>query len=249
MRFALTMDFRVHHSAVTESTNSDARAGAPGDVYTADAQTAGRGRLDHRWHSAPGENLIMSAVLDVAGIPPEQIATFPLVVGLAVHDAMAEILAESGDVPPVMIKWPNDVLVGGLKISGILCERHGDAVIAGVGVNVNQREFPPDVAGRATSLALLRPGAAPFSVPAVRDAVLDRLGALYATWRCGGFAALHPRYAALDVLKGRRISVRQTDDDAAPTTGVCAGVCADGTLRVGDVCISAGEAHVLPRPL
>ena len=240
------MDFRVRHYAVTESTNADARAGAPGDVYVADEQTAGRGRLDHRWHSAPGENLTMSVVLDVAGVPPEQVATFPLVIGLAVHDAVAQALAGADGLPPAMIKWPNDVLVGGRKISGILCERHDDAVIAGVGLNVNQREFPPDVAGRATSLALLRPDAAPFSVAGVRDAVLDALAALYATWRGGGFAALHSRYAALDALRGRRISVRQTDDDAEPTTGICAGVCADGTLRVGDVSISAGEAHVLP---
>lgn len=240
------MTFRIRHLAVTGSTNSDARGGSHGDVFTADEQTAGRGRLGHRWHSAPGESLAMSAVLDVAGMEPEQVATFPLVVGLAVHDAAGRILAGAPDVPPVRIKWPNDVLAGGRKLSGVLCERRDDLVIAGVGVNVNQREFPPDIAGRATSLALLAPAKAPFSVAAVRDAVLDALAALYAEWRREGFAALHPRYAALDALKGRTVSVRQADDDAAPVSGPCAGVCADGTLRVGDVSVSAGEAHVLP---
>lgn len=239
------MDFRIHHAAVTESTNRDARAGSHGDVYVADEQTAGRGRLGHRWHAAPGENLTMSAVLDVAGVPPEEVATFPLVVGLAVRDAVAKAVADAAGVPTPMIKWPNDVLVGGLKIAGILCERHDDSVIAGIGLNVNQREFPPDVAGRATSLALLAPAEAPLSVAAARDEVLDAIAALYSEWRRGGFAALHPRFAAFDALRGRRISVRQTDDDAEPTTGTCAGVCADGTLLVGDVRISAGEAHVL----
>ena len=239
------MRFRIHHAMVTESTNSDARAGSHGDVYVADEQTAGRGRIGHSWHSAPGENLTMSAVLDVAGVPPEQVATFPLVVGLAVHDAVEKALGGAAGVQTATIKWPNDVLVGGLKIAGILCERHDYAVIAGVGVNVNQREFPPDVAGRATSLALLAPKRAPFSVAEVRDAVLDALAALYAEWCAGGFAALHSRYAALDALRGRNVSVRQTDDDSEPVSGVCAGVCEDGTLRVGDVRVSAGEAHVL----
>ena len=75
------MNFRIHHKPVTASTNQDARAGAHGDVYTADAQTAGRGRLDYRWLSAPGANLMLSAVFDVAGLASEQVATFPLVVG------------------------------------------------------------------------------------------------------------------------------------------------------------------------
>ena len=59
----------VYHKAVTESTNLDARAGKPGDVFTADEQTAGRGRLDHTWLSQPGKNLMMSVVLDVSRFP------------------------------------------------------------------------------------------------------------------------------------------------------------------------------------
>ena len=76
-------DWTVHHKAVTESTNLDARDGKPGDVFTADEQTAGRGRLDHTWMSEPGKNLMASVVLDVGGIAPQEVATLPLVVGLA----------------------------------------------------------------------------------------------------------------------------------------------------------------------
>ncbi len=231
------MTFRIHHRAVTRSTNLDAREGVPGDVFTADEQTAGRGRLDHRWLSAPGANLMLSAVLDVADLPPEQVATLPLAVGLAVHAAIARFLP-GGEI---RLKWPNDVLVGGRKIAGILCERNGDGVIAGVGVNVNQTAFAPEIADRATSLA--REGAS-TSVAEMRDAVLAELGRVHGTWRTAGFAALQARYAEVDFLKGRNVSVRQTDDDEVPLTGLCAGVQVDGTLCVGGRPVYAGEAHV-----
>lgn len=231
------MTFRIHHRPVTQSTNLDAREGVPGDVFTADEQTAGRGRLDHRWLSAPGENLMLSAVLDVAGLPPEQVVTLPLAVGLAVHAAIARFLP-GGEI---RLKWPNDVLVGGRKIAGILCELNGDGVIAGVGVNVRQTMFAPEIADRATSLA--REGAS-ASVVEVRDALLAELGRVHGTWRAEGFAALQARYAAVDFLKGRNVSVRQTDDDETPLMGVCEGVQVDGTLRVGGRPVYAGEAHV-----
>ena len=77
-------NWRIHHKAETASTNLDARTGRHGDVFTADYQTAGRGRLDHKWLSPPGANLMMSVVLSVDGLAPEQVATLPLVVGLAV---------------------------------------------------------------------------------------------------------------------------------------------------------------------
>ena len=235
------MTFRIHHRDVTESTNLDAREGVHGDVFTADEQTAGRGRLDHRWLSPPGANLMLSAVLDVADLPPEQIVTLPLAVGLAVHACIARFLPDR----PIALKWPNDVYVSGLKIAGILCERHGDFVVAGIGVNVNQTVFAPEIAARATSLVVAGGPSAPIEVGRVRDVLLEELGSVYDRWRVAGFAALHPRYAAVDWLKGRFIAVRQTDDDAAPLEGVCEGVQSDGTLLVGGVPVYAGEAHVV----
>ena len=73
--------WRITHFAETASTNLLAKEGRPGDVFTADYQSAGRGRLDHRWISPPGENLMMSAVVDVAGMDPQEAATLPLAVG------------------------------------------------------------------------------------------------------------------------------------------------------------------------
>ena len=101
------MHWRIHSKAKTGSTNIDARDGSPGDVFTADFQTAGRGRLDHKWLSPPGTNLMMSIVLPVAGLPPEQVATLPLVVGLAIVRAISRIAP--GATPA--LKWPNDVLI------------------------------------------------------------------------------------------------------------------------------------------
>ena len=244
----------IHHKPETASTNLDARAGRHGDVFTADFQTAGRGRLDHKWLSAPGENLMLSAVLDVGDCPPDRVAALPLVVGLAVIEGLSPLLPKGRSL---RLKWPNDVLVDGRKLAGILCERHGDTVIVGLGVNVKQREFAPEIAEKATSLSLLLgpvpagKGPAPASkgsVPAltqVRDAILMALGRLYATWREEGLSPFLGRLAELDFLRGRTISVRQTDDDTKPFQGVCEGIAADGSLLVGGQAIYAGEAHVL----
>jgi len=232
----VTIVWNIRHRTETASTNLDARGGSHGDVFTADYQTAGRGRLDHKWLSPPGTNLMMSAVLSVEGLPPEQVVTLPLVAGLAVCRAVAPVVRPS-------LKWPNDVLVEGRKLAGILCERVDDRVIVGIGVNVAQREFPAEIAGRATSLALCRGPSAP-DCPAVRDAVLRELGGLYAIWRHEGFAAVHPQIVAFDCLKGRRLTVIQTDDDALPREGICGGIRPDGALDLDHTPIYAGETHI-----
>ena len=251
------MNWKIHHKTETTSTNLDARAGSHGDVFTADFQTAGRGRLDHKWLSAPGENLMMSVVLAVGDCPPEKVATLPLVVGLSVAEALSGILA--GTVPnvqgtvPIGLKWPNDVLYDGKKLAGILCERNGDCVIAGIGVNVNQRKFAKEIENRAISLTQIGvypqnggdcPQGLAGTVPRVREAVLGSVEANYEKWMRDGFGVLLPSIAKIDVLKGREVSVAQTDSDAAPATGICGGIAEDGSLLVGDTRIYAGEAHV-----
>ncbi len=239
------MEWRIHHASVTASTNQDARSGRPGDVYTADYQTAGRGRLDHKWLSAPGENLMMSAVLSVEGVSADRAATLPLVVGLAVAEALESFLPEGAGSPRMKLKWPNDVLVDGRKICGILCERHGDVVVAGVGVNVNQRRFAPEIAERATSLSILTGAPGRLSPDDVRDGILRSLSGRHGIWRERGLQALMDALSSRDFLKGRRVCVRQTDEDALPASGLCGGISCDGSLLVGESRIWAGEAHVL----
>lgn len=237
------MGWTVHHRRETASTNLDARGGAPWSAFTADFQTAGRGRLDHRWHASGGVNLMMSAVVPVDGMAAEAAATFPLVAGLAVVRALSSLCP---DAPaPFLLKWPNDVYAAGRKVCGILCERDGERIVAGIGVNVGERDFPAELAGRATSLALLLPDAPP-PVAAVRDAVLGEIARLYAEWRRDGFAALWPQVSAADFLRGRGVEVVQTDADFSPVTGVSNGIRPDGSLDVGGVPVFAGEVRFGP---
>ena len=237
--------WHVHHKAETVSTNLDARAGVHCDVFTSDYQTAGRGRLDHKWLSPPGTNLMMSVVLSVEGLAPEHVSTLPLVAGLAVCKALKPLThhcSTSTSDFDCLLKWPNDVLINGKKIAGILCERNGDNVIVGIGVNVRQRVWPKELNGRATSL--LQETGKEFKVAQVRNAALGQLGKWYGIWREKGFAAVYPEIAAVDLLRGRTVSVRQTDGDSSPMTGVSNGIMPDGSLDVGGAKVYAGEAHI-----
>ncbi len=139
------------------------------------------------------------------------------------------------------LKWPNDILVGGKKIAGILCERQGDVVIVGIGVNVNQKEFSPEIAEKATSLALLTDFSG--ACPQVMWAILREIDAVYSVWKTG-FDELYPEIKKIDYLKGRVLSVRQTDDDPKPLVGRSAGILPDGSLDVGGEKVYAGEAHL-----
>ena len=230
MQFA---GWRIVRLDETESTNDAARGGRAGEVYVARRQTAGRGRIGHRWLAEPGANLTMSAVIDVSGLDAQAVATLPLAVGLAVAEAF------DGAVAGIGLKWPNDVLVAERKLAGILCERDGGNAIAGIGVNVRQTRFAPEIAGRAVSLARL---GVSMTVEEALDATLASLARVAVEWKDGGFAAIWPRIAAFDLLKGKFVRVVQTDGDESPAEGLCGGVAEDGSLDVGGRKIWAGEA-------
>jgi BirA family biotin operon repressor/biotin-[acetyl-CoA-carboxylase] ligase len=150
---------KLHFSRVTGSTNSDAvaaaRLGAPhGSVYLSDEQQSGRGRGDHNWISAAGEGLYVSVLLRPQ-FPAARLAFLPLAAGLAAADAIRAVSGLTVD-----LRWPNDLLIGPRKTGGILVEANIDskglphAVVLGIGINVHQRTFPPDLATSATSLDL-----------------------------------------------------------------------------------------------
>ena len=152
-----------------------------------------------------------------------------------------------------MLKWPNDVLMGGRKVAGILCELDGEKVIAGIGINVKLQKFPGEIEKTAISLEEAMgtvpkdTGYVPMgkgAVPMVREAVLGEIGRLYEVWVEKGFGAIWPEIAKIDSLRGQTLAVRQTDDDAFPVVGVSGGVQPDGSLDVGGVKVYAGEAHV-----
>ena len=235
----------------TASTNADAvrlagEGAAEGTVVVARTQTAGRGRQGRAWVSRPGAGLYFSAILRPHA-EPEAAATLPLVAGLAVAEAVAPLLPSR----EVKIKWPNDVLVGGRKLAGILCEMQtGESgvahVVVGIGVNVNlaESELPPDVAAVATSLSQAAGRA--FALDAVLDAVLGSLGDAYDAWRRGGLAALLPRIGARDALRGRHVRIGLVGE---PVEGVADGIAPSGALLLrkpdgGVEALFSGEAHI-----
>lgn len=153
--------------------------GAPeGAIAVTDEQTEGRGRLGRSWHAPPGTSLLFSIVL-VPPVPAERLAELSLVAGRAVAEAIA---AETGLGPT--IKRPNDVLIGELKVAGVLAEAADGRVVLGIGINVSQSEdeLPPEVA--ATSLRLA--GASDVDRAALLARVLERLEARYDSWLSGG---------------------------------------------------------------
>ncbi len=132
-------------STMTEATRL-AAAGCPeGAVIGADEQTAGIGRHGHSWHSEAAHGLYVSIVLRRTLTIP----TVTLAIGLGVSDAVAEITGIDCD-----LRWPNDLLIGEQKCAGILTQLEPEAIIAGIGINVNHDHFPEEIAPVATSLRL-----------------------------------------------------------------------------------------------
>jgi BirA family biotin operon repressor/biotin-[acetyl-CoA-carboxylase] ligase len=126
-----------------------AEQGAPeGTVVIAGRQTAGIGRQGHSWHSEPGTGLYCSLVT----YPPIDPATRP-VLTLALGLATAEAITHTAHVDPDL-RWPNDIIVKDKKAAGILVQLAGQAAVAGIGINVNNESFPPDIDNLATSLRL-----------------------------------------------------------------------------------------------
>ena len=215
------------HLRVTTSTNDRARAlaqnGAPhGTLVTAGEQHAGRGRQGRTWSAPPGRALLLSLVVRD---PP---ALLPLAAALAV----AEVAG-----PGAQIKWPNDVLVSGRKVAGILAEGrpHEGWAVLGIGVNVALRveELPAELHATAGTLGL---------TPADLEPTLGRLLAALERALALGNAALLDAYRDRDALRGREVAW-----DGG--RGIGAGVDGAGRLVVqlpggGRTALSAGEVHL-----
>lgn len=147
-----------------------------GAVVATDHQTAGRGRLGRVWEDAPGTSLLFSLLLRPR-VPPERLPELSVLAAEAVAEAVAELTGL-----PAEVKHPNDVLVGGRKIAGVLGEAGEGRVVLGIGINVMQtaRELPPETRLPATSLAL--EGAGDVDRGELLAAVLERLERRYDAW-------------------------------------------------------------------
>jgi BirA family biotin operon repressor/biotin-[acetyl-CoA-carboxylase] ligase len=172
----------------TGSTNADLLARAAtgvdvaGSVLLTEYQSAGRGRHGRQWTAPPRSHLAMSVGVDVGGVAPDAWGWLPLLTGVAVRDAVAEVSAVQAG-----LKWPNDVLVGDGKLAGILAEVAAPqpVVVVGIGLNVSlSADEAPDP--RATSLTML--GAPHQDRNALVTAILRFLGERIAHWRRAGGA-------------------------------------------------------------
>jgi BirA family biotin operon repressor/biotin-[acetyl-CoA-carboxylase] ligase len=207
-----------------------------GDWLVADRQTAGRGRQGRTWFDGSGNFMGSTVVHARFGDPP--LPSLSLVAGLALHGALT--------LPPPLVatlKWPNDVLVDGAKLAGILIERTGDSAIVGIGVNLL---VTPEVPGRAIA-AFAAFGEAPD-----RDAFAATLARSFdlelQRWRDFGLAPIVRRWLAAAHPEGTALAV---DQAGGRIEGVFAGLDDSGALRLrladGSVrAIHAGEVSLAP---
>ena len=200
----------------------------------ADRQSAGRGRLGREWNGAAGNFMGSVTVALRSSDPPPQ--SLGLMMGVALHDTLVAL----GAPTRLMLKWPNDLLVDGAKLAGILLERAGDHVVAGIGINLAVAPAVPN--RQTTSLAA-------HGYPMERDQVAETLAVYLAealqAWRSGDWpavilarwhAAAHPRGTPLTLSEGAH----------AGLTGRFDGLEQDGSLalRLGDgrrIIIHAGD--------
>ena len=202
----------VHRLESVTSTNDVtarmAREGAPeGTVVVAREQTAGRGRHGRSWSSPPG-GLYLSIIFR-PHLPFEDLWQMAFLAAVASAEAVGQV---SG--LPARIKWPNDVLLGGRKVCGILIEAPGPAaskseisspVVVGIGINVNNQEFDPEISQTATSIAL--EAGRQIAVEEVEEALLPRLDARYSRYVAGGFGPILREWRNLDCTAGREVAV------------------------------------------
>jgi len=214
--------FTVWHHDKIGSTNDEARRlaaeGAPhGTVVHADEQTSGRGRLAHTWFSPPG-NLYVSILLRT-GQPVARTAELSFLAALAVADTVEALLPRQ---IRAMLKWPNDVLVNGAKIAGILLEQVDEATIMGIGLNV--LEAPSNAAYKTTTI-VANSGIA--SVDGARDILLDRLGRHLLVWNADGFVPIREQWLNRSYPLGAAI---RASSAGKPVAGHFAGLDLDGAL-------------------
>ncbi len=208
--------------------------GGEGAVLVCDEQTAGRGRLGRAWNAPRGTAVLCSILLT----PPAErrIPELSLVGGLAVAETV-----ERATTLTAQIKWPNDVLLEGAKVAGVLAEAADGVVVLGIGLNVGQAaaELPAGTAIPAGSLFTAN-GVEYERAPILAD-LLERLEQAYDRWLAEGLDALHEGLAARDFLRGRPVVVDGV-------SGVAVGIDRLGRLEVelaGERrLVESGEVHL-----
>lgn len=227
---------RIVHYAETGSTNADAMARAEGGErgplwVVADRQIQGRGRNGRVWVSAPG-NLLATFLFETAAGVREAVQ-LSFLAGLAVADTVADVLGDERE--RIALKWPNDVLVSGAKIAGVLVEttriKPDGPLVAMIGIGLNVAQAPGDIDQPVTSLADLLPSQ--DAVPS-RDDVLVALDLALARWLArwahgAGWEQVREAWAERNGLAGRKVCVEM---GGALRHGVMRGLSESGALVV-----------------
>lgn len=216
------------HVAECESTQALLDASMPEwSVATTDHQTGGRGRLGRTWVDEPGTALLVSVLLK----PPRdrRLAELTLVAGVAVAEVVERALER-----PAQIKWPNDVLVDGQKVSGGLADLRDGAVVLGVGINVNQSSLPET---RLPAASLRTIDGRERELEPLLDDLLATLRRRYDDWLASGLP--HADIGARDFLRGRVVAVNGL-------TGTVVGIRRDGRLELANGIVESGEVVFVP---
>jgi BirA family biotin operon repressor/biotin-[acetyl-CoA-carboxylase] ligase len=227
-----TVGHRIAHYFRTESTNSDAMElaaeGAPhGTAVIAEEQTGGRGRFGRPWHSEKSTGIYLSVILR-PGLPPAVAPVITLMAGVATQAAVRNATGLATD-----IRWPNDLLFNGKKLCGILTEMKAEVdrihvVVLGIGLNVNQTDFPDELKAIATSLR--KEGGKPYPRTKVLAELLKELERYYGMLLQQGSNAIVERWvASSSYARDKQVRVRTGAGEYFATT---VGVDSSGALLV-----------------
>ncbi|WP_456274253.1 biotin--[acetyl-CoA-carboxylase] ligase [Bacillus sp. AK031] len=207
-----------------------------GTAVIADEQTEGRGRLLRSWHSPKGTGIWMSIILKPQ-LPPQKAPQFTLIAAVAVVQAIEEVAGLSPE-----IKWPNDILLHGRKVTGILTELQAEAdkinsIIIGIGMNVNQEteDFPEELQTIATSLAMEK--GEKISRAKLIQKVMEKLEMYYDLYMEKGFTPIKLLWESYAASIGRQITARTI---TGSIHGKALGINEDGVLRIED---TEGRIH------
>lgn len=221
----------IHCREIVDSTNEEGwregvRGASDGTVIFAEEQRAGRGRMGRRWTAPRGKGLLFSVILRPR-LAASRVGLVTAIGALTVVDALHEACGLRPE-----IRFPNDVLIGGRKIAGILVESRfisniADIFVVGIGLNVNmdRADFPPDIQTPATSVFLESGREAGRALLARR--MLEALDRWYEVLLHGSPAAITARWREVSMVIGKRVAVREGDrvtegvvDDVDPVEGV-----------------------------
>jgi len=242
---------QVYFFSEIDSTNDEAfnlaAAGSPeGTVVIADSQTKGKGRLQRAWHSPAGSNIYTSVILR-PNLKPDRAPQISILAGIAVAEIMNNFCPGM-----VNLKWPNDVLLKGKKLCGILAQvktsvNKLDFVVLGIGININinYNQFPQDIKNTATSLAIET--GRNISRQELIISLYENLAKWYKKLIADDFSAVKEKWLSMAPMIGKRVQIMSGNE---MISGKAIGIDEQGSLvllTAGDkkIKISAGDATIL----